>query len=87
MNLVTDLKKALRGAGLTFKVTYSEDEALPMVHLPGDWDIGVDGSMLNVGLGPYAVNHPEDADGKFVLSPPLMTPADVLRYLRANGAC
>jgi hypothetical protein len=86
MNLVTDLQVALERAGIKSKVTYDEEETLPMLHLDGEWCVGVDGSMLNVGLGPYAVNHPEDEDGKFPISEPLATPADVIAYLREHGA-
>lgn len=86
MNLVKNLQTTLDALGIEHTVTYSEDEAMPMLHLPGEWNIGVDGAMLNVGLGPYAVNHPEDEDGNFQLSPPLITPDDVVEYLRSQGA-
>jgi len=91
MNLVTELEKALQGAGLSPTVTYDEDDDFfPTVHV-GEWGIGVDGACLNVGLGPYSVTHPEEeteeGEPAFQMSPMLMKPEDVVAYLKEQGAC
>ena len=91
MNLLTALRTALTGAGLYTTVTYDQDDDFfPTVHL-GEWGIGVDGACLNVGLGPYTVNHPleRDEDGELGarMSPMLPTPAAVVLYLAEQGLC
>lgn len=88
MNLVNELQEALERAGFRPTVTYSEDDDyFPTVHVGEEWEVGVDGSCLNVGLGPYAVNHPQDEEGAYFMSPPLMKPADVVEYLKVQGVC
>jgi len=91
MNLVKQLQEALEAAGFRTRVTYDEDaDYFPTVHV-GEWGIGVDGSCLNLGLGPYSVTHPmetrDDGEEFFRLSPMLMGPEQVVEYLREQGLC
>jgi hypothetical protein len=91
MNLVTNLEDALKRAGIQSKTTYEpDDDYFPTVHV-GEFGIGVDGSCLNVGLGPYSVTHPaevdEDGEESWEQSPLMMKAEDVVEYLRKVGAC
>lgn len=85
MDLVENLTKTLRAAGIKNRVTYGEFYE-PSVVLDGEWEVMVDGASLEVGLGPYGVSHPEE-NGVFRTSRPLETPEQVVEYLREHGAC